>query len=120
MDRAFTILYYRVILLTIILLNAIDAVTTLYGIQLTYHLIGTAGEINPICRWLLDQGPLSFLVIKVGIISLILLFLYSRLVQNRMRPSKTTTVILTVTAALISLVVYSNTVQIVLLHLYTT
>ena len=64
---------YKVMLLILWLLNAYDAISTLFALK-----TGLAKEANPLMRALITASPLAFLIIKLALGSLIVFTLWKR------------------------------------------
>lgn len=67
----------RIILVIIFILNLADALFTINAISNGYTY-----EVNPMMNWLLEKGASAFLAVKIGVVSLILLYTYIRINQN--------------------------------------
>lgn len=55
----------------VVILNLLDAIFTL-----TYTSSGVATEANPVMNHALDSGPLMFMIVKLSLVSLAVLFLW--------------------------------------------
>ena len=65
--------HYYCALVSLIIMNLLDAVFTLYWVE-----AGLATELNPFMAEALHMGPLVFILIKLGLVSLAICLLWMR------------------------------------------
>jgi hypothetical protein len=100
----------KFLLIYLFAINLIDALFTWVAVT-----SGTAYEVNPIVRFLLEQGPFVFFASKVGIISGALTYLYIKVGkctdEKKLKSSK---IVLVITSAIMTAVVLLGAVGVIL------
>lgn len=65
------------LLLALFFLNVSDVIFTWLSVP-----AGAAHELNPVADWLISRGALTFFSVKIGVVSLILLYTYIRISRH--------------------------------------
>lgn len=99
----------KFLLVYLFAINIIDALFTWVAVT-----PGAAYEVNPIVRFLLEQGPFIFFASKVGIISVMLIYLYIKVGkcadEKKLKSSK---IVLMITSAIMTVVILLGAVGVI-------